>query len=85
MLDVLFGEIVEGGGGLIEQQDFRLVGEGTGDGDALGLAAGKGRDIVVFVAGHADLPDQIDHLRVLQEDSMLRGTVADIGDDGAGK
>ena len=77
--------IVEGGGRLIEQQNFRLVGQGAGDGDSLRLAAGKGRDIVVFVAGDADLPDQIEHLRVRQEDSMLRGTVADIGDDGAGK
>ena len=32
---------VEGGGGLVEEQDRRVLQDGAGDGDALALAAGE--------------------------------------------
>ena len=32
---------VQGGGGLVAEQDLRVVGQGAGDGDALLLAAGE--------------------------------------------
>jgi hypothetical protein len=41
------GPGVEGRGGLVEQEKFRLVGEGAGEGEALALAAGEGRGLAI--------------------------------------
>ena len=40
-LDVALGMAVEGGGGLVQDQDGRGLEDGAGDGDALLLAAGE--------------------------------------------
>ncbi len=85
MFDVLLGEVVEGRGGLIEQQDLGLVGKGAGDGDALGLAAGKGGDIAIFIASHADLGNQVSYLRIPQGNPVLCGSKDDVVGGGAGK
>ena len=42
LLDLGRGQGIEGGTGLIHQQDFRLHGQGAGDAEALLLAAGQG-------------------------------------------
>ena len=41
VLDFRRGDRVEGGGGLVEEEDFRLGGQGAGDAQALLLAAGE--------------------------------------------
>ena len=51
---------VEGGQGLVEQQEPGCRGERAGQGDALPLAAGQGRDAAVLVAGQ---PDELEQLR----------------------
>ena len=45
---------VEGGEGLVEQEQARLGGQGAGEGDALRLAAGQGAGAVVGVVGEPD-------------------------------
>ena len=49
---------VEGGQGLVEKQEPGRGGERAGQGDALALAAGQGRDAAVLVAGQADQLEQ---------------------------
>jgi hypothetical protein len=46
--------VVEGGGGLVTDDEARLVDECSGKCDALLLAAGEGAGIVVCAAGHAE-------------------------------
>src|SRR5918992_2972616 len=49
------GLVVEGAEGLVEEEDFRVVGERTRDGGALLHAAGELLGIVILEAGEADL------------------------------
>ena len=46
---------IQGGGGLVEEQDLRLHGQGAGDGHALLLPAGQLAGLGGDVGGHADL------------------------------
>ena len=41
LLDKLFSGVVEGGGGLVEQEEGRVFEKGAGDGEALFFASGK--------------------------------------------
>ena len=52
--DVLGGLGVQGGGGLVAQQDLGVGGQGPGDGDALLLAAGELGRVGVRLVGQAD-------------------------------
>ena len=45
---------IERGGHLVEQHDVRVHGERAGDGDALLLAAGEARRILLGLLGEAD-------------------------------
>ena len=54
-LDARLG--VERAGGLVGQQDLRVVDEGARDGDALHLPAGKLTGLLVDVLGQADAPE----------------------------
>ena len=49
---------VEGAGGLVVEHDFRLHGEGAGDGGALLLAAGEVRGVAVPHGREADLAEE---------------------------
>ena len=51
-LDLEGGEGVEGGAGLVHEQDFGAVGDGAGDAEALLLAAGKAEGAVVEAVFH---------------------------------
>ena len=50
---------VEVAGGLVGGDDRRVVGERTGNGDALLLAAGERRGQLVGLVGHLDLLEQV--------------------------
>ena len=64
----LFAEVgVEGGEGLVEEEDFGLEDEGAGEGDALFFAAGEFGGEAVGLAG----ADQFEHLFTLAR--MRRG------------
>ena len=52
--DLHAGLGVEGAGGLVGEQDFRVVDEGAGDGDALHLAARELAGLFVDVIGQSD-------------------------------
>ena len=52
--DVAAGAGVEGGERFVEQQEAGLGGQGAGQGDPLGLAAGQGAGPVVGVVGEPD-------------------------------
>ena len=70
---------VEGGGGLVEQDELGLERDGPGDGDALALAAGElVREALQDVVGHAGV-DQ----RGLDAVDAVLGAGADVVDDQA--
>ncbi len=52
---------VEGGEGLVEEDDLGLRGEGAGQGDALLLAAGELMGVAAGQAGQADQFEQLVH------------------------
>ena len=56
-LDARLG--VERAGGLVGQQDLRVVDEGARDGDALHLPAGKLAGLLVHVLGQAHAPERV--------------------------
>ena len=60
-LHVLAHFQVEGGKGLVEEQHFGFVDDGTGYGNALLLSAGKGVYIAVFIVGHAHHAERLLH------------------------
>ena len=78
-LDLGLGLGVEGGGGLVEEEDFRVPEEGAGDGDALLLAAGDAdaalADASVVAVGEVD--DEPGQREVSGERSrrLLRGLI----------
>ena len=64
--DFVAGGGVEGAGGLVGQQDRRVVHEGAGDGDALALTAGELVRLVVHAALEIDLlHGELGHLEAL--------------------
>ena len=59
-LQDLAGQLgVEGGGGLVEEQDLRLHGQRTGDGHALLLTAGELVGVGILAVGKAHLLEQL--------------------------
>ena len=57
-LNAALAGFIEGGCGLIEQQQLRLIGQSAGDGDALGLTARKRLHPAAFIAGQPYLFQQ---------------------------
>ena len=53
---------VKGAQGLVEQQHVGLVGQGPGNGNALLLSAGQGRDAALFKADQIDKLEHLEHL-----------------------
>ena len=60
-LHVLAHLQVEGGKGLVEEQHFGFVDDGTGYGNALLLSAGEGVHVAVFIVGHAHHAERLLH------------------------
>ena len=60
-LHVLAHFQVEGGKGLVEEQHFGFVDDGTGYGNALLLSAGEGVYVAVFIVGHAHHAERLLH------------------------
>lgn len=55
LLQALAGERIDGREGFIHEDDFRLDGEGAGNGEALAHAAGELRGVFVAGAAQSDL------------------------------
>src|SRR5690606_25131922 len=65
--DRVLGLHVDAREGLVEKNDAALLRDGTGEEDALALAAGELADLPLAELGHADaLEREIDHLAVLR-------------------
>ena len=92
VLDELFGLGIEGGGGLVEDEDAGILEEDAGDGDALALAAGKG-DAALADVGFVAVAEPGDEVVGIGgpgggDDFILGGAgpaVADVLGDGAGE
>ena len=81
-LDARLG--IERAGGLVGKEDFRVVDEGAGDGDALHLAAGKLARLLVDVVGKPHLPQGFDGARAAlgARHARKRERELDVGKDG---
>jgi hypothetical protein len=64
---------VEGAGGLVAKEDFRLGGQGTGDTDPLLLPAGELRRVLARVLGEADPFEQFGHPLIDLSTGQLAG------------
>jgi hypothetical protein len=69
--DVAAGGRVQVAGRLVGKQDRGIVGEGAGDGNALLLAAGQLRGIVVPAVGQADLLEQLLRPRAVRRSPLV--------------
>ena len=59
--DLALGDVIQGAGGLVEDEDLGLGGDGAGDHEALALAAGDGAAAVLQhgVHAHGHIPDVV--------------------------
>jgi hypothetical protein len=83
--DACLGFVIEGGGGFIQEQDDRRVGQGASQGDSLGLAAREMDDVALSVAGETHSGQQFSGLSIGESFSPLSGTKAEILRDGSRK
>ncbi len=74
------GFFVEVAGGFVGEDDFGVVDEGAGDGDALFLAAGEGFCFVVFFVGEFDFGEEF--VDVVDFFAVKVGGEEDVVEDG---